>query len=440
MEANKDEAVDLIHLAKEAYYKEHNHDKALRFLNKAKKLYPTLNPKDYGFKDFTTISDIIHFINTKKHSQQHSEHSSSHNHNSHKSHHSSHHHHNHHHSSSSSSSNSHQQQESNSRPFTKEQAEEVQKLLKKKGNYYSILDVEKTATQQEIKKSYRKLALKFHPDRNPVPESTEAFKLISAAYMCLSDEEKRKMYDQFGTDDAQKISMNRFNGFEGMFRRRGEDGGMYFSRGGRYGNRMNMTDDELFQELFAQMFGGHPSRFYGQRFDEYDDDTSHRQNRRRATHNVGDNHHTFSFGCLQFLFIFFILFVTVLPNLLSPLFGGSSTPSSSQSEVYGNGYYTFEPANYYSHTNSFTYKRAQKKFDITYFIHDRVYRSYGAEALNNYKSQILQDYKSYLNNRCAEQKYYENNKEVDKSVKRQWYVKYRELNPCKLFNEMFVGG
>ncbi|OPY10212.1 MAG: Chaperone protein DnaJ [Syntrophus sp. PtaB.Bin001] len=68
-------------------------------------------------------------------------------------------------------------------------------------DYYKILGLEKNASKDEIKKAYRKLALKYHPDKNPNnKEAEEKFKKISEAYAVLSDEEKRKQYDSFGSD------------------------------------------------------------------------------------------------------------------------------------------------------------------------------------------------------------------------------------------------
>jgi len=67
-----------------------------------------------------------------------------------------------------------------------------------KRDYYEVLDVPKDASKQEIKRTYRKLALKYHPDRNKSPDAEEKFKEISEAYAVLSDDEKRSQYDQFG--------------------------------------------------------------------------------------------------------------------------------------------------------------------------------------------------------------------------------------------------
>ncbi|WP_417912030.1 DnaJ C-terminal domain-containing protein [Candidatus Electronema sp. TJ] len=71
--------------------------------------------------------------------------------------------------------------------------------------YYKILGVEKTASADEIKKAYRKLAVKYHPDKNPGDKAAEAkFKEISEAYAVLSDEKKRKEYDMYGAAGFQK--------------------------------------------------------------------------------------------------------------------------------------------------------------------------------------------------------------------------------------------
>ena len=67
-----------------------------------------------------------------------------------------------------------------------------------KRDYYEVLGIPRTASQQEIKKAFRKLAMKYHPDKNKDAGSEEKFKEINAAYEVLSDEKKRSQYDQFG--------------------------------------------------------------------------------------------------------------------------------------------------------------------------------------------------------------------------------------------------
>ena len=67
-----------------------------------------------------------------------------------------------------------------------------------KNEYYQTLGIKKDASQKEIKAAFRKLAVKYHPDKNQEPGAEEKFKEISEAYDILSDSEKRKSYDMFG--------------------------------------------------------------------------------------------------------------------------------------------------------------------------------------------------------------------------------------------------
>lgn len=91
-----------------------------------------------------------------------------------------------------------------------------------KRDYYDILEVGRTATDQEIKSAYRKLALKYHPDRNPGDKKAEEkFKEAAEAYAILSDGDKRARYDRFGHagvgGGAQGFDPSQFTGFEDIF-------------------------------------------------------------------------------------------------------------------------------------------------------------------------------------------------------------------------------
>jgi molecular chaperone DnaJ len=96
-----------------------------------------------------------------------------------------------------------------------------------KKDYYEILGVNKNASKTDIKKAYRKLALKYHPDKNPGKDSEEKFKEISEAYAVLYDDEKRKLYDMYGHTgiDQQFSQEDIFRGadFGDIFRGMGFD-------------------------------------------------------------------------------------------------------------------------------------------------------------------------------------------------------------------------
>lgn len=83
-------------------------------------------------------------------------------------------------------------------------------------DYYKILEINRDATNRDIKKAYHKLAVKWHPDKNKDPSAVEKFKKIAEAYEVLSDIEKRTSYDRFGTV-SEKLDFDPTEIFEHFF-------------------------------------------------------------------------------------------------------------------------------------------------------------------------------------------------------------------------------
>uniref|UniRef100_A0A8C4TNZ6 DnaJ homolog subfamily B member 14 n=1 Tax=Erpetoichthys calabaricus TaxID=27687 RepID=A0A8C4TNZ6_ERPCA len=214
MEGNRDEAEKCINIARKAL-EAGDRNKALKFLNKAQKLFPTDTAKvllDALTSNGTSAGNgprcrkAEESCNGKK--------------------------------SKSETDNATPSSGEAAKTFTQEQLEGVQRIKKCK-NYYEVLGVGKDASEEDLKKAYRKLALKFHPDKNHAPGATEAFKKIGNAYAVLSNAEKRKQYDLTGSEDVANNSHGRGGGFD-------------FHRG----FEADITPEDLFNMFFG---GGFPS-------------------------------------------------------------------------------------------------------------------------------------------------------------------------------------
>ncbi|MBN2032979.1 MAG: molecular chaperone DnaJ [Deltaproteobacteria bacterium] len=107
-----------------------------------------------------------------------------------------------------------------------------------KRDYYEVLGVSRTADEEKIKKAYRKLAMKYHPDRNPGDsEAEERFKEAAEAYEVLRDGEKREIYDRFGHEGLAGTGFRGFSGFEDIFSSFGDIFEDFFGFGSRGGRR-----------------------------------------------------------------------------------------------------------------------------------------------------------------------------------------------------------
>jgi DnaJ family protein B protein 12 len=200
--------------------------------------------------------------------------------------------------------------------YTIQQKELVERIKNAK-DYYEILLVSKNSTLEEIKKSYKKLALQMHPDKNSAPGAEEAFKKLSQAFACLSDENKRKLYDLYG----------------------------YEKNSTRFSSTTTFTsewDSELSpEEIFSMFFGkpniniykrkGHTTRVYS--FSrEFPDHFHYRnfyhyENNNQANDNI-DNHKTIWF-LLQIILFFLIFSIKFFSLTNEPLFQFSKSTKYS---------------------------------------------------------------------------------------------------------------
>jgi molecular chaperone DnaJ len=111
-----------------------------------------------------------------------------------------------------------------------------------KTNYYEILGVSRQSGEEEIKKSYRQLALKYHPDRNPGDkQAEEKFKEAAEAYEVLHDPQKKRLYDAYGHEGLQGTGFSGFRGFEDIFSSFGDIFQDFFSFGGFGGQTRQRT-------------------------------------------------------------------------------------------------------------------------------------------------------------------------------------------------------
>ncbi|KAH9389759.1 DnaJ (Hsp40), sub B, member 12 [Tyrophagus putrescentiae] len=213
MDGNKDESERCLRLVNELLATR-NFPKAYRFAQKAHQLYPTEKTLEMQEKARKLAEAFQQ--NNDENSQPNSQESSA----------------------KDTTSNG-----SSASSSTGEQSRTSVDYVKSCKDYYEILGVPKTATEAEIKKQYRKLALQFHPDKNKAHGAAEAFKAIGNAFAVLSDPDKRRKYDQIGHQD----------GYENIRRRHSNNSGFDYTRG---------FDEEFNAEEIFNMFfgGGFPSR------------------------------------------------------------------------------------------------------------------------------------------------------------------------------------
>lgn len=157
---------------------------------------------------------------------------------------------------------------------------------KEERNFYEILNIPKSASQRQVKSAFRKLALKYHPDKNKNPGAEEKFRIIAEAYSVLSDEKKRKQYDMFGQDGMNDQQNGDFEGF---------DFGDHFKNFhfdiSDIMRDLNMPFDDFMDPIFHPDHGSPSDPFFddflnnpfGDDFGFHDKDLNHRHNQKQAS-------------------------------------------------------------------------------------------------------------------------------------------------------------
>lgn len=301
-------------------------------------------------------------------------------------------------SSSSASSNT----GADGRAYTPAQEQIVSKILKAKeggrGAHYRVLGIEPSADEAGIKKAYRKLALKLHPDKNSAPHADEAFKAVGLAYATLSDGQKRKIYDTYGEEDPD----NRGGGMGGGMRGRG--GNMHF-------NGQEVNPEDIFNMFFG---GGMPGGaggmggMGGPGFRVYTsgmgpgfafggmNPNMHQRRRQQQQHQQQQQQPEGILGQLvQFLPLLMILFLSFF-NMPGESSGGATG---------GSRYFSLTPVNPY--INPLHTKLSNVK-DIPYFVTDKFVRTIGRDRyqLSQVERMVEESYKRYLLEECNNQKNY----------------------------------
>ncbi|KAI7826844.1 hypothetical protein BX661DRAFT_183606 [Kickxella alabastrina] len=268
------------------------------------------------------------------------------------------------------------------RAYTQEQVLAVKKVMAAKSDYYRVLGLaERSATEIEIKKAYRKSALIFHPDKNTAPGADEAFKLVAHAFNILSDNNKRTHYDRFG-DGAGVGASDNANSM---------GGGSGMQQGGRQYYRR--SDDEISPEdLFNMFFGGGdlgqfgvqfgPNVRFAQRTNPRHRHHQHQQQQQQAN----DDDNGFMRACRQLLPILLLVLLFFSSSIIPALFGIVSPPN-----------FAFEQ------THQLSKQRQTNSHNVVYWVNPREFAAYEKQSqrdLWGFERDVEAEYISLLQRKC----------------------------------------
>ncbi|KAJ3027206.1 UNVERIFIED_CONTAM: hypothetical protein HDU68_004256 [Siphonaria sp. JEL0065] len=291
-------------------------------------------------------------------------------------------------SSSSSSAKSSSTADAPQLPFTPDQVEGIKRIkaMKAKGDLYGILGVEKSCSDSEIKKAYRKLALQYHPDKCGAPGTDEAFKAINHSWTVLGDEGKKEQYDRYGVDPDARGSVG--GGARNPFSR----GGVF--TGGHPGFQ-EVNPEELFNMFFGEMggngfhfqsnFGGQPR--YNTRFQQQQQQRRQQQQQQQQQRGVAPQ---------------FLQALPIILLILMSFFSGFTTPSDPS---LNENSYSFEVM------GGYTLKRSTNLHNVDYYVNPKMFgeryeKSQYTWKLKNFEKGIEGQYYRNIYYRCQQEREY----------------------------------
>eukprot|EP00878_Enallax_costatus_P001978 GHUV01002142.1.p1 GENE.GHUV01002142.1~~GHUV01002142.1.p1 ORF type:complete len:469 (+),score=172.40 GHUV01002142.1:158-1564(+) len=296
----------------------------------------------------------------------------------------------HHHNTRSSSSHAghsqsrqQQQQQPKEQPedpsVTPEQRRVVQQILAAKG-FYEVLGVSKDASDADIKQAYKKLALRLHPDKNRANHADEAFKLLSKAFSCLSNPDKRAYYDRTGYEcaaAAQAAAAQQHNS------RRGAAPQYYYTG----------PDDFDPEEIFNMFFGagafGPSSRVFRSHFGGPAYAQQARQQRAQHVPSRDEQQRTAFMGLMQLLPILLIVALTLFSNSQEPVYTLAKDPkypvefATSRASVL---FYVKEAREFESQYPPNTHKRIMLERQIETDMYERVFQRCQNERMAQHRA------------------------------------------------------
>jgi len=347
MESNKDEADKCLNLALK-FIQNGNKEKAEKFVNKARKLYPSKKCDDIMEKVNMMSEECGDEADTGAGARTGAPGGTS--------------------TRQTYPEPSNDEATTSSAEYTQDQIDAVKRIRKCK-NYYEILGVNKTASETELKKAYRKLALAFHPDKNKAPGAGEAFKAIGNAYAVLSNPEKKRQYDLYGSEDAAPRS-RRSNGF-------------YEYEDPSHGFQGDMTAEEIFNMFFG---GGMPgSSVYVRRGGRWTRHGSHYNHHHGEGQQANHSHYEETQGAnLSALFQLIPVLILLLVSLFSSLF-------------------VSDPLYSFDLSHKYNVQRTTSNLRVNFFVKDTFHQDFTG-SLRRLEKQIEDEYISHLRSRCFQEK------------------------------------